>query len=161
MNTDIDIIHKNKVHTVILRFWKCWHLHLLKSYSIKTKFMIFSQVANLMHHPLKQDPFISSYIEFFWIVGFTNWLMNPEQTTDWMFYKTKNDKSLTYFTVIGCFSLNCGKNLLGLTFPYLANILPHVWDSFFFVSRLQKQENLSSAHKERNFEMKMNGEYLI
>ena len=52
MNTDIYIIHKNRVAAIILRCWKCWHLHLYKSYNIKRKFIIFSQVANLIHHPL-------------------------------------------------------------------------------------------------------------
>ena len=52
MNNDIYIFHKTKVQTVILRCWKCSYLHWHKSYNIKRKFMIFSPVANFMHHPL-------------------------------------------------------------------------------------------------------------
>ena len=53
MNIDI---HKNKAQTtVILRCWKCSHLHWFKSYNIKHKFITFSPVANLMYHPLHID----------------------------------------------------------------------------------------------------------
>ena len=43
------------VQTVILRCCKCSYLHWYKSYNMKCKFMIFSPVANLMHHPLNSD----------------------------------------------------------------------------------------------------------
>ena len=61
MNTVIYIFHKNKVQKVILRCWKCTYLHWHKSYDIKRKFMIFSPVTNLMHHPLF---YLSTVLDF-------------------------------------------------------------------------------------------------
>jgi hypothetical protein len=58
MNTDYYIFSKNKVQSVIVRCWNYSYLHWHKSCNIKRKFMIFSPVANLMHHPLRRNTYL-------------------------------------------------------------------------------------------------------
>jgi hypothetical protein len=70
MNTVPYLFYKNKVQMVILRCWKCLYLHWHKSYNIKHKFMTFSPVENLMHHPLHLYLQVQKWN---WILNFYYW----------------------------------------------------------------------------------------